>query len=69
MECGWAAQRGYPCIDPIFYTWVSVVGQLSLLAGTWAYVSFLQKWPFRKIFIVTQALICALSFVNYLWCA
>merc|ERR1719473_1416580 len=67
LPCGWARQRGYPCIDPIFYSWVSVIGQLSLLCGTWAYVSYLQKWPFRRIFAVTQAIICVLSFNSLLW--
>jgi len=66
-ECGWARARGYPCIDPIFLSWVGVAGKLSLSLAVWAYVSFLQSWTFRRVIAFAQALMCIFSFADVMW--
>lgn len=54
LPCGWARDRGQPCIDPIFFSWAGVAGRVALSLGVWAYVSCLQHWPFKRVFALTQ---------------
>lgn len=54
LPCGWAAAQGLPCISPIIYTWVSVVGSAALVGGTTLYTTWFQSWPYRKIIACSQ---------------
>ena len=67
LPCGWAYDRNYPCIDPLFYSWVTVAEKFVLTLGVWFYVSFMQHWTFRKVFTTTQLFMCVASFADFMW--
>ena len=69
LPCGWARERGAPCLSPVFLSMMGVVGSAALVCGTALYTSVFQPWPYRRIIGTTQLVLVAVNFVDLAWVA
>ncbi len=69
LPCGWAAAQGLPCISPVVYTWVGVVGSAALVGGTTLYTTCFQSWPYRRMIASSQLLLALVNLLDNVWIA
>ena len=67
LPCGWALARGYPCISPMVFSWVSVAGSMALVAGTTLYNTHFQSWSYRRIIATTGVALGLVNLLDLLW--
>ncbi|KAH8058224.1 BT1-like protein [Aureococcus anophagefferens] len=46
-DCGWARDRGYPCIGSVYYGYMRATGRVFGLVGIILYNKYLSRWPYR----------------------
>mmetsp|Transcript_9633 Transcript_9633/g.39271 ORF Transcript_9633/g.39271 Transcript_9633/m.39271 type:complete len:721 (-) Transcript_9633:977-3139(-) len=67
LACGWARDRAYPCIDPVFYQWMrSMLGVFGFL-GVIMYNTYFSDWPFRKVLLLGQFVYFASNMMDWVW--
>ena len=56
-----------PCFSPEFIGTVSTVGYVFFILGTAMYNKYLSSWSYKRIWISTQILLCAVNMLDLIW--
>ncbi|KAH8068784.1 BT1-like protein [Aureococcus anophagefferens] len=66
-DCGWARDRGYPCIGSVYYGYMRATGRVFGLVGIILYNKYLSRWPYRRVFALGYLVTFLANLLDLVW--
>ena len=66
-DCGWARDRGYPCIGSVYYGYMRATGRVFGLVGIILYNKYLSRWPYWRVFALGYLVTFLANLLDLVW--